>query len=106
MGKQRNERSFITALPCIYFPFLSFYLNEFLLQGLRQVCFLPINRAGSPLSPTANIQLPRTAIKVRNWSRTELHQLPTLSLIDDLAESVSASWHPAFSQSPVQEKKH
>lgn len=37
--EQRNESPFIRALLYIYLPFLTFHLNEFLFQGLRQVCF-------------------------------------------------------------------
>ena len=37
--KQENKSPLIKALPYIYFPFLTFHLNTFLFQGLRQVCF-------------------------------------------------------------------
>lgn len=38
-GKQRAESPLIRALPYKCFLFLTFCLNEFLFQGLRQVCF-------------------------------------------------------------------
>lgn len=44
---------------------------------------LPIN-AGSLLSLTTDTQFPRTAIKVRNWSRTKLLWLPALPFIKDV----------------------
>lgn len=44
---------------------------------------LPIS-AGSLLSPTTDTEFPRTAIEVRNWSRTKLCWLPALPFLEDV----------------------